>query len=358
MSVLRKLERKNLKIFTAASIAMMLLLSSGGGLIHAEPTSQQKRQELERIKNEVNAIDAQLSNATEQYNLACARVEQTQREIAENEAKLDELNAKLAEYRSHLDVRLKSLYIEGNMDIYSVLMECEDISDFLNGAERIRILGVKDSQMISETSAVKAEAEAISIDLNNKKAILDSEKAKAASTKNQIESELARRRQLMAGVEAEVNRLIQEEDRRREQAAAQNPGRSGGVTRPPVNYTPPPPPSPDAPRVVQIAYAQLGKPYQYAGRGPNVFDCSGLMVYCYAQIGISLPHSSYMQINVGRRVSYADLAPGDLVFFRGFGHVGMYVGGGQYLHAPRTGDVVRVASLSSRSDFCGATRIL
>jgi cell wall-associated NlpC family hydrolase len=109
---------------------------------------------------------------------------------------------------------------------------------------------------------------------------------------------------------------------------------------------------------VRVAYAQIGKPYRYAGSGPNVFDCSGLVMYCYAQVGINLPHSSYMQARLGAPVSYGDLAPGDLVFFHGNGHVGMYVGGGQYIHAPHTGAYVRVNDLSVRRDFCGARRII
>jgi cell wall-associated NlpC family hydrolase len=81
-------------------------------------------------------------------------------------------------------------------------------------------------------------------------------------------------------------------------------------------------------------------------------------MYCYAQVGISLPHSSYMQARLGAPVSYANLAPGDLVFFHGNGHVGMYVGGGQYIHAPHTGAYVRVNNLGARRDFCGARRII
>jgi cell wall-associated NlpC family hydrolase len=102
----------------------------------------------------------------------------------------------------------------------------------------------------------------------------------------------------------------------------------------------------------------MGKPYVYAGAGPDVFDCSGLVMYCYAQIGVYLPHSAYEQINYGRRVAYEDLQPGDLVFFRNFGHVGMYVGEGIFIQSPRTGDVVKLTQLSRRSDFCGACRVL
>ena len=91
------------------------------------------------------------------------------------------------------------------------------------------------------------------------------------------------------------------------------------------------------------------------------FDCSGLVMYAYAQVGVSLPHSSYAQYNVGVAVPRDQLQPGDLVFFDGLGHVGLYIGGGMFVHAPHTGTVVQVASLDSgwyAATYVGARRIL
>jgi cell wall-associated NlpC family hydrolase len=95
----------------------------------------------------------------------------------------------------------------------------------------------------------------------------------------------------------------------------------------------------------------------WAAAGPDGFDCSGLVVYVYAQIGISLPHSSYALAGMGAPVDRADLQPGDLVFFNGNGHMGIYIGGGNMVHAPHTGDVVRVASIDAHGGYGGARRI-
>jgi cell wall-associated NlpC family hydrolase len=106
--------------------------------------------------------------------------------------------------------------------------------------------------------------------------------------------------------------------------------------------------------------AQLGKPYVWGTAGPDTFDCSGLVVYAYSQVGVSLPHSSYALWNAGVYVSQDQLQPGDLVFFDGLGHVGIYIGGGQFIHAPHTGDVVKISSLSESwyaATFVGARRI-
>ena len=102
---------------------------------------------------------------------------------------------------------------------------------------------------------------------------------------------------------------------------------------------------------------ELGKPYVWGAAGPSYFDCSGLVMYVYAQVGVSLPHNAAAQYGYGSPVSYGDLQPGDLVFFEGLGHVGIYIGGGQFIHAPHTGDVVKISSLSDHGGYVGARRL-
>jgi peptidoglycan DL-endopeptidase CwlO len=111
-------------------------------------------------------------------------------------------------------------------------------------------------------------------------------------------------------------------------------------------------------RVVTFARKQIGIPYRWGGTSPRSgFDCSGLVRYVYAHFGISLPHSSYAQFGAGRRVSRGHLRPGDLVFFSGVGHVGIYVGHGRYIHAPHSGTRVQISRLADHSGYDGARRI-
>ena len=100
-------------------------------------------------------------------------------------------------------------------------------------------------------------------------------------------------------------------------------------------------------------------PYVWGGASPSGFDCSGFTMYVYAQVGVSLPHNAATQYGMGVAVSRGDLQPGDLVFFYGLGHVGLYIGGGSFIHAPHTGDVVKISSLSGSyaSSYVGARRI-
>lgn len=111
-------------------------------------------------------------------------------------------------------------------------------------------------------------------------------------------------------------------------------------------------------RAVQIANRLTGIPYRWGGSSPRAgFDCSGLVQYVYAKIGINLPHYAAGQYGHGRRVSRESLRAGDLVFFSGLGHVGIYAGGGRFIHAPRRGTTVRWSRLSSHGSYYGATRL-
>jgi hypothetical protein len=114
------------------------------------------------------------------------------------------------------------------------------------------------------------------------------------------------------------------------------------------------------PRVVEIALRYLGTPYRWAGASPSGFDCSGFVMYVYGRVGIRLPHSSWMLWGVGKAVARKDLRPGDIVFFNGRSHVGIYIGNGRFIHSPHTGDVVRVTRLSEswyRGTYDGARRL-
>ena len=113
-------------------------------------------------------------------------------------------------------------------------------------------------------------------------------------------------------------------------------------------------------RAATYARRLLGVPYRYGGSSPRTgFDCSGFVRYVYAHFGISLAHSSFADYWRGRRVGRWAMKPGDLVFFDGEGHVGIYIGHGRFIHAPHTGTVVSISTMTGwySSRFDGARRI-
>jgi cell wall-associated NlpC family hydrolase len=111
-------------------------------------------------------------------------------------------------------------------------------------------------------------------------------------------------------------------------------------------------------RAVRLAQQQLGVPYRWGGSSPSGFDCSGLVSWVYGQLGVGLPHNAAALYGVGRHVRLASMRPGDLVFFSGLGHVGLYIGHGRMIHAPQSGRNVEIEALGSRSlPPVGARRI-
>ena len=138
------------------------------------------------------------------------------------------------------------------------------------------------------------------------------------------------------------------------QASGSGAGGGGGKASAPR-------PSSRGARVASIATRYLGIPYRWGGSSPSTgFDCSGFVMYLYRQVGVSLPHNAAMQYRHGRAVSRGSLRRGDIVFFNGLGHNGIYLGGGRFIHSPNTGDVVKISGLSEgwySSRYVGARRV-
>jgi cell wall-associated NlpC family hydrolase len=109
--------------------------------------------------------------------------------------------------------------------------------------------------------------------------------------------------------------------------------------------------------VARYAHRFIGAPYSYGGSSPSGFDCSGFVAFVYRHFGVELPHYTFAQYGLGRRVAREQLEPGDLVFFDGLNHVGLYVGHGRFIHAPHSGARVRVEPLGASGRFDGARRI-
>jgi cell wall-associated NlpC family hydrolase len=139
------------------------------------------------------------------------------------------------------------------------------------------------------------------------------------------------------------------------------PIRSVGPVESPVHFVLPKRPEriSIAARAVAIARSQLGAPYRWGGASPAGFDCSGLVMWVYRRLGVSLPHNAAALYGVGRSVPRRALRPGDLLFFHGLGHVGLYIGRGRMIHAPQSGRTVEIQPLAMRrGSLLGARRVV
>lgn len=331
--------------------ALSLCFSCPGAI--AEPLEQQKT----AAEREVQALQEKLEDAVEKYNYACYRLEQTQAQIADTEAELVTVRADLEKKKGRLNKRARALYMTSGSTFLNVIVNAEDVDELIVGMDMAKKIGQRDAELVQGVKAAKSQLESKKELLEKTKAEQAAAKSEMASAKNAVESQLSSAKGKLAGVEGQIREAMAQRaaEAARANAAARSQT-SGRKAVDPVTSRKTPPGKPHG-GVVGVAYAQLGKPYVYGAAGPNSFDCSGLVQYCYrVGVGISLPHSAYAQSHCGSRVSVSELQPGDIVGFRGWGHVGIYVGGGKYIHAPHSGDVVKVASLSSRGDFAGAVR--
>ncbi|MDX6221090.1 MAG: peptidoglycan DL-endopeptidase CwlO [Frankiales bacterium] len=222
-------------------------------------------------------------------------------------------------------------------------------------AEKARLAAIAAAKAAAERQAAAkkaAEAAAAAALAEAQKAAAAAAAAKAAAEQEAAQRAADQRRQAAVKAAAQRQASAQESAGGSSGGGSSGGGSSGGGSSGSAG-----PPSSRAATAVAAAYQQLGAPYDWAADGPAAFDCSGLTAYVWAAAGVTLPHSSQAQFGVGAHVSRSQLAPGDLVFFGSpIHHVGIYVGNGNMIDAPQTGDVVRVQSIN-RSDYAGAVRV-
>ncbi|MDZ4178432.1 MAG: NlpC/P60 family protein [Coriobacteriia bacterium] len=317
---------------------------------YATPLSD-KRDEARRVKAQLDELDTQVEIASEDYNDARNKHTALTAEIETTKAELAKATARIDTLQGYLSVRANSMYRSGPLQFVEVLLGTADFEEFTTTWELLTEMNRKEAEDVASLKEERAKAERYQSELEVKEAEAKVVLDQMTARKKSIESKLAERKRMLVGLESEIAALEAAEAARAAAAARASVSRAATSER-----TFPPPTRAPRSEVVNIARQYLGAPYKWGASGPNSFDCSGFTSYVYRQVGVSLPHSSRAQIGVGQRVSRADLQPGDLVFFGSpIHHVGIYVGGGSYIHAPRTGDVVKVASLSRR-DYVGASR--
>jgi cell wall-associated NlpC family hydrolase len=283
--------------------------------------------------------------------------------------------------QAHIAERLRALYVNGDQGgAVEILLGAENLDDLLGRLDMVQRIGDQDAKVLAEVKTFRKEVKERRARLTAARANQAEIVAQRASTKRSIESQLAQRQQMLAGIQSEIKQLQAEEARRQAQLqreaearlAAQQRAAStaraaatelaAGSFTASIDSTPSDSLIPAAPPaqyggVVGLAMQELGKPYVWGAAGPSSFDCSGLVMYVYAQVGVSLPHNAAAMFSYGSPVAYSDLQPGDLVFFSGLGHMGIYIGGGQFIHAPHTGDVVKISNMSDHGGYVGARRI-
>ncbi|MHB9148541.1 MAG: C40 family peptidase [Thermoleophilia bacterium] len=331
--------------------------------------------EAEKLRAQVQQLDDRLESAREDYQYAKIQLADIEGAIAANQERLDRSERDLKVAYERLNSRVRNIYQNGRVGLLDALLGAESFNDFVNRIHLLTLVGAEDSDVLEQVETYRDEVAArrvkLAADQTRQKELV----AETAAASAEVEKKLAERKRLLAGKEQQVAQLEREEEARQrklaEQAAeaarlAAQRARQQSVSTKPSSAvkTKTAAPSRNVPAsafgnpVVEVAMRYVGVPYVWGGASPSGFDCSGLVQYAFGQLGVSLPHSSRALFDVGVAVAREDLRPGDLVFFGSpIHHVGIYVGGGNMVHAPYTGANVRVNSIS-RSNYTGARRIL
>ena len=339
---------------TAATIALAGAATATGfdGTGHAEPnlTPAQVKAKVDKLYQEAEAATDKYNGAKEKAEAAEARLRTLRDEAARKEDKLNSA-------RDALGSMAAAQYRDGGLDPSVQLALSDDPDRYLEGAEFAERAGSRQASAVSQVRRQLREIEQLRGAAHIELASLKSRQAELERHKKTITGKLGTARQLMS-------RLSAEERAQFTDGSATDAGRASrsgtaardGLTAAPGSATAQAPSS-RAAAAVGYAYQKLGSPYVWGATGPDAFDCSGLVQAAYRSAGLSLPRTTYAQIDAGRRVSRSELLPGDLVFFySGITHVGLYVGNGQMIHAPNPTAPVRLAPIDEMP-FAGATRV-
>jgi cell wall-associated NlpC family hydrolase len=324
---------------------------------------------------QIGVLDSSLERARTRYEVASTKLAAIERSLKINKVGLRTARSNFKTSQVALMQRLRTIYQtrDQQTSTLAVVLGATSISDLVNRIEAVHSVSQQDVAVMTQVITFKHQ---IAV---HQHALVRAHRAQAQlvrqrlNAKNTIAYQLGRQQRLFNSIKGQIAGLIAAQQARQlalarqaqqrltayqEAQRLQNPGDFGigavgadGISvAPPSQYT----------GVVGIAMHYLGTPYVWGGESPSGFDCSGFVAYVYGQMGVSLPHYTGAQWNVGVPVSRSDLQPGDLVFFDGLGHVGLYIGGGQFIHSPHTGDVVRISSLDEAwyaATYDGARRI-
>jgi cell wall-associated NlpC family hydrolase len=288
-----------------------------------------------RLEDQLDRQNREADQLVEQYNQSNEDLKKIRRNLRGLRAEADAAQADLRKLQASLGARASAAYVQGAGSAVAAVLGSDDPAAAIARVQVLEVLASHDGDLMDQLGvAGQAFAE-------RQRNLVAAEKAQAAEVarlqakKAEVERAAGRTRALLARMRA-VDRPARPSAPSSSSGPVVAPPSGGGAV------------SGSAAAAVAYARAQVGKPYCYGGSGPGCFDCSGLTMMAWRQAGVSLPHSSASQINVGRRISASELKPGDLIFYYSpISHVSIYIGGGQRISATHTGDYVRVQSLGS-----------
>ena len=375
------------KALRSIAVVITLIFTSNVTAL-AIPTNeklQQQKDSLTKIQDERAAIETKLEEFDSQIEEVMTKTEennvkilQTKKEIEIAAAKAKQVEKDNQKEQELFNSRMRILYINGFDGYISVILESESFGDFVSRVENIRTIIKFDKKVVEEFKAAQKELNEKQQSLNNTKEVLLNLQVEnkqklgkiniAKESQNKLIAQLKSKEivskelhnKLLTELKSSKENLLVAQINQPEVSASKSITKINEIRNSAPKYTP----SRGAANISDdaiIAYASnfLGTPYLWGGTTPSGFDCSGFTQYVYAHFGISVGRTTFDQINDGVQVSRDNLKPGDLIFFGTYAnphHMGMYVGDNNYIHAPHTGDVIKISPVS-RKDYVTARRV-
>jgi len=314
---------------------------------YAEPTSAEKQAEVDEVAARLNIWQDELERAANEYYQALYAHDEALALMAEAQGRIEAAQATISDAQARLGARASMMYRNGPLTFLDVLFGATSFGDFTTRWDMLNTFNRENAELIAQNKTAKQEAEAAHADYVLQEKTAAEKLAEAEAIRANAERIVANFEAELASLEAEVAELVrqeQEAQRERERLAAELAAAINASNNSHHFYVPPaaPVPSGGYSSVVEAAYSRLGCPYVWAGKGPDVFDCSGLTRWCYLQAGFrDIGASDYYQYNYATaRLPLSEARPGDVLWWSG--HVAIYIGDGQYIHAPMPGYTVEI----------------
>ena len=360
--------RSILRSLAASGLAFLIVFATVGPAIAT--TLADKRAQAATVQTQLDALDTKASQADEAYNTARDLYDSLTAQVTSTEKRIGVLQARTDALQADLGARADQIYrSDGTFGVIEALLSARTLQDFDSVLNALQAIGQQDADTVAQLKKAQADLQVARTELVASQTAASKQQAEMSANAKAVHDQVAAKAAVLAGLSADIKAIVAKQAAdaaaaaharylallARQRAAAGSSGSSGGGGS--IDPGGNPPSSGKGALAVWWAEKAIGRPYVWAASGPGSFDCSGLTMWAYGHAGISLPHSSQSQINVGQRVSKGNLQPGDLVFFGSpIHHVGMYVGGGDFIEAPHSGANVRISTLAGRGDYAGACR--
>jgi cell wall-associated NlpC family hydrolase len=335
---------RSMRVRTSVFVVGVVALASFIALPAVAPaaTLADKQAQAAALDREVSKLEDRFGDLQERWRGALVELQEIQADRRDAERKLTIAKRDLRSAKDRLRERAIAIYRDGSgsSELLQVA-EADTLQEFFERLETIQRVGTQDADILGRVrdAAERVEKQAalgsVTADI---RAIMAAQRAAAAAAD-------ARDARANAQTVSSGGTLEDAAD----PSTTQESGDDGGSSEA-SSFVPLPPASGSAAAAASIAMGKSGSPYEYGAAGPSTFDCSGLVVWAFAQAGRpGLPHSTYSLIGMGVEVPMDQAQVGDLVFTNNAGHMGIYVGGGSFVHAPRTGRTVTVEGLGNYS---------